>query len=401
MLSLDRYIMIYEGGQAGHMAHPFDYTDFTGNELIDIVDNLFSGKIENMKEKLDGDNIMASMNNNGEVIFIRNKTQLNSEKGGMSIDDMKNNWSDNEHTQTVFVTAGKIIETIFKKLGSKYFNPDNETRKVINCECIISGKTNIMPYATDRVAFHGYHIYKLKEGKWILDEDHEGDVDDIYKIAENIDAAKPRPSLVLRSVKDSIEYGKEFKEQIKKLFSDEGLDLNTSIEEWKIKRFNKFAPEWCNTDIDIFNRLCNDNKSVKINELKKRYPTHIDELAELDKSIKKKVCSNIMEPLDNLFLSLGNNLIDLLDGFTNDGNKDKVISSLKTGMEDVITTIKKSGSVEANEKIEKQLNRLKMLGNKYNAAEGIVFSYKGRRMKLTGSFACINQIMGTRFSLKK
>ncbi len=51
------------------------------------------------------------------------------------------------------------------------------------------------------------------------------------------------------------------------------------------------------------------------------------------------------------------------------------------------------------EKIETQLQRLQSLGNKYNSAEGIVFKYKGKLMKLTGSFACINQILGTRFSI--
>ena len=54
MINLNRYIMLFEGGPAGHMAHPFDYTDFTANDLIDLVDSLFKGKIENLKEKLDG-----------------------------------------------------------------------------------------------------------------------------------------------------------------------------------------------------------------------------------------------------------------------------------------------------------------------------------------------------------
>ena len=42
---------------------------------------------------------------------------------------------------------------------------------------------------------------------------------------------------------------------------------------------------------------------------------------------------------------------------------------------------------------------LQNLNNKYNSAEGIVFTYKNRRMKLTGSFACINAILGARFSI--
>ena len=40
-------------------------------------------------------------------------------------------------------------------------------------------------------------------------------------------------------------------------------------------------------------------------------------------------------------------------------------------------------------------------GDKYNDAEGIVFTWKGRRMKLTGSFSPINQALGVRFILEK
>ena len=57
-----------------------------------------------------------------------------------------------------------------------------------------------------------------------------------------------------------------------------------------------------------------------------------------------------------------------------------------------------------NELIEKelefQLNRLRKLGdNSLNSAEGIVFVYKGRLMKCTGSFAAVNQILGLRFNM--
>ena len=41
MIRLKEYIHIFEGGLGGHMAHPFDYTDFTANDLIDLVQSLF------------------------------------------------------------------------------------------------------------------------------------------------------------------------------------------------------------------------------------------------------------------------------------------------------------------------------------------------------------------------
>ena len=63
-----------------------------------------------------------------------------------------------------------------------------------------------MPYAADRVAFHGYKIYELIDGKYKEVDDVEGPVDDIYKAAEGIDAAKPRPNLVIKSVEEGIKF---------------------------------------------------------------------------------------------------------------------------------------------------------------------------------------------------
>lgn len=394
MLDLTRYVMLFEGGQGGHMAHPFDYTDFTGNDLIDLIESLFGGKIENMKEKLDGTNINATMNTKGEVVFIRNKKDLNSENGGMSIEDMANKWAENPAVAKNFVTAGKTIQQIFTKLGVKYFNPDSETKKTINCECISAGKTNVMIYATDRVAFHGYKIFKRGSSEWEEIEDHEGDVDDIYKAAEGIDSAKPRPNLIIKYAEQAIKYKERFVKAIQDLFKNENLSLDISIEEWKRKRFNDIKPEWLDKEVDaIFNRWFNKDKSFKATELKKLYPEHYNDVK--DDKFCKPFISKVMSPLDDLFLQIGNAFINICDGFTNDGSKDKVISTLKHDLDEVIDNVKKEGSTEHQELLQRQLDRLKKLGDEsINAAEGVVLMYKGRRMKLTGSFAPLNSILG-------
>ncbi len=410
MISLLRYVQIFEGGAGGHMAHPFDYTDFTANDLIDLVDSLFKGKIEDLKEKLDGFNIEATMNNEGQVVFIRNDEERNSEQGGITIEEMYKKWEGKDQQIKVYTTAGRVIEQIFKKFDKEFFNPDPTHRKMYNCECIVSGQTNIMPYASDRVAFHGYKIYEkaicTKKGKfqgkevWQVVEDIEGHVDDIYKAAEGIDKAKPRPNLVIKSAQEGAKFAEQFSKAITKLWKDEGLDNNVSIEDWKKTRFKKFAPVWCKNDEDIFNRLCNADKSINLNVIKKRYPEHKDDIAKLDKEIKGDVVGKIMEPMDNLFLSIGNELIDQLDGFINSGAKDEVIQSLKKDLENTVAEVEKSDSVRAKDKLQRSLQRLQALGNKYNVAEGIVIMYKGRRLKLTGSFAPLNQALGTRFDIE-
>ena len=77
---------------------------------------------------------------------------------------------------------------------------------------------------------------------------------------------------------------------------------------------------------DIFNRWFNKDKSFKASELKKLYPDHYDDVKS-DK-FPKQYIQKVMDPLDNLFLSIGNELIDLLDGFTNKNEHDKTIDTL-------------------------------------------------------------------------
>ena len=57
-------------------------------------------------------------------------------------------------------------------------------------------------------------------------------------------------------------------------------------------------------------------------------------------------------------------------------------------------------SDKAKDKLQTAMRRLQKLNDKFNVAEGIVIMYKGRRMKFTGSFAALNQALGTRFELE-
>ena len=70
--------IIMEGGMAGHMAHPIDFAYFTAKDLKGLITDIFSGKIEDITEKVDGTNIQATMNDAGEVVFIRNQGDLNN-----------------------------------------------------------------------------------------------------------------------------------------------------------------------------------------------------------------------------------------------------------------------------------------------------------------------------------
>ena len=133
--------------------------------------------------------------------------------------------------------------------------------------------------------------------------------------------------------------------------------------------------------------------------LKQIYADHVNELVELDKKGYKKIVSDVIEPLDLLFLNIGNDVIKLCKGLLNGSKSDSVIKRLQSDMKEIVADVKANGTIETQDKLVKQLNRLEQLGGEdsINSTEGIVLRYKGRLCKLTGSFAPVNQVIGLQY----
>ena len=397
---------IFEGGASGHMAHPFDYTEFTLRDLKGLIRNLFSGRIEDVTEKVDGTNIQATVNPSGDVVFIRNKGDLNSANGGMSIADMANKWVDKPSVAKTFLTAGETITKVFKSLPIEFFNPKEGVKVVANCECVVAGKTNIMPYASAQVDFHNLWIYEFNGTEWEQKEVTKKGLDKLQKACEEVDGAQITPQIIIKTVEDSNKILVDFIKQLDKIFKEAGCKEMSTVDDWKYARFLKYCKdnaEWTDWVLKsdegakmLYNRWFKGIKSMDIKKIiKTYYPDDERNVRAVDAKEYKKWVSDVMEPLDNFFLDLGNRVIELCDGIINTGQEAEVCAQLKKDLNDVVADVRKNGSAENNDKLTRQLNRLAELGDKVNPAEGIVFSYQGKLMKLTGSFAPLNQILGS------
>lgn len=393
--------ILNEGGMSGHLAHPIDFSFFTALDLKQLVKDIFSGKIEDVTEKIDGTNIQATMNKDGEVVFIRNLGDLNSELGGMTVNDMAKKWASNPSVADTFVKAGKTIKKVFTKVGTDFFNPDDQTRLIVNCECVNAGVTNIMPYASARVSFHDIWVYKYMSGTWSNVDITKKGLDVIEKACEGVDNAKLTPKVIIEMTEKSDELIEKYCDMIDELF---GRDDKLSIDAWKYRKFETIVAErypWIAKDKTamraLFDRWFSGNKSTNLRDLKKIYNDEVSSLGELEKGIYKDIVSEIIEPLDTIFLQLGNDVIRLCAGLLNGSKNDSVLKKIQDDMRKVIKDVKSEGSSTSQAKLVKQLKRLERLGGdqSINSCEGVVFRYKGKLMKLTGSFACVNQILGT------
>ena len=404
MINLYQYLI--EGGASGHMKHPYDYTEFTLRDLKGLIRNLFSGKIEDITEKIDGTNIQATMNKQGQVVFIRNKTDLNSELGGMTIDDMAKKWEAKPSVAKTFLTAGHIITEVFEQIGPKFFNPSDNKKLVLNCECVIEGKTNVLYYNSSQVDFHDIWVYeKNEEGKWENTDVTKTGLDTIQKACEKVDNAQITPKLIIKVQQDSEEILISFIKKLDRIFKDANCKEQSTVDDWKFSRFVSYCKEheeWTDWVLKseegtrlLYRRWFYEDKSVNIKKICELYPEDANNVRAVDKKEYKKWVASVMEPLDNFFIELGNSIIELCDGILNQDSKAEIVKKLKTDLEDAVSEIELNGDDDANQKMTRQLQRLE--GMALNATEGIVFRYKGKLMKCTGSFAALNAAIGIAF----
>lgn len=401
---------VLEGGASGHMLHPYDVDEFTGYDIEELIRTMFGGKMEGMTEKMDGFGMQASMNDKGEVVFIRNKTNLNSEKGGMTLDGFATQWADNPKALDNYTRGGKIIEAVFRKIGPEWFNPSPVKRLVVNCECILAGTTNTIPYPSDQVDFHNIWIYEKQESdsEWKNTEVTKKGLDIVEKACEGIDNAKITPPVIIKYSEETEKLKKKWLDAWSKFIKEYDCSPDATIERIKYSLFYKWVEKnipWLMDDhkasMDVCRRwLFGDKKGADLKDLKAIYQDHLDEFNKIDKNSSKLV-NDVLLPLQKFFYGMGADVIRVTSGFVNDG-QDSTIKSLLKDLQVATDKIKKEGSLEDNEFLQRWLDVLNEIGQENLAsAEGIVFSYKGKMMKWTGGFVPLNRIIGySKYNMK-
>jgi hypothetical protein len=120
-----------------------------------------------------------------------------------------------------------------------------------------------------------------------------------------------------------------------------------------------------------------------------------DLISKFDKEDYKKKQKENIRPFEDLFLELGSVILKNASNFVA-ANPTAEMQRLHTQIRTEADKIKKGGEVKQVEKVMAELDRLNRIGGIESIipTEGIVFRYKGKVMKLTGTFAAINQLMG-------
>jgi hypothetical protein len=399
--------LILEGGAAGHMSHPFDEKDLTFGDFKKIIDAGLQGELnfeEEATEKTDGQNVFATVQD-GEVKFARNKGEM---KNPMDLQTFKQKFEGHASklVQDTFQFAAEDLANSLNKLPAKDLEVFNNGKSFMNMELIYSKNPNVIYYDRDIIQFHG-----------IKHTDGEGnEIGEDTKYAASI-------AKVLKDLK--LDMGKTFTiipPQIIKLGKDIDFEKNKAkfikqVEDLR-KQYNltdadsvsRYHEMWWRETIDknfpdltqdykegLLQRWAYDNKkALNMRSLAKEIGKDgSDAIKKFDKEDYKKKQKENIRPFEDLFLELGSIILKNASNFVA-ANPDAEMQRLQKQLKDEAEAVRKSGNVDDIEKVAKELERLDRIGGIESIipTEGIVFRYNGKTMKLTGTFAAVNQLMG-------
>ena len=400
-------VLVLEGGAAGHMMHPFDDDTLTFGEIKQIIDGALQGRLdfeEAPTEKTDGQNLFVTMKD-GQVLFARNKGQM---KDPIDLSAITQMFQDHpsDGVRDTFTYAAQDLASALESLPGKDQDEFNDSTSFMNMELIYSGNSNVISYEKDVIQFHGI-VHTDGEGNQTGADSKaaskiaaalKGVNKDIQKTFQII----PPQELQIGKDIDFEEKKDYFLNKIQALEDKYGLQDSDPVSKyhemwWKDLIDDKFP------DLDEIDKAglvqrwaFDDKKTLNVRDLaKKMDDSEYKSFQNFDKiDAKKKFKENIL-PFENLFLELGSvvlkNVSNLLVA-----NPSKETQRLHDEIKREANNIKLNGNLDQIAKVEKELNRLDSIGgiDSIIPSEGLVFQFKGKLFKLTGTFAAINQLMG-------
>lgn len=398
--------LIMEGGAAGHMSHPFDEKDLTFGDFKKIIEMGLSGNLhfeEEPTEKTDGQNVFATVQD-GQVKFARNKTEL---KYPMDLKTFKQKFEGHpsKMVEETFHFAAEDLAKALIKLSAKDLEAFDNGKNFMNMELIYSKNPNVIYYDRDVIQFHGI---KKTDGEGNIIGEETGYA---KSIAAALEKVKANIGAVFTIIPPQvIKLGKDLNfDQNKAKFFKQVQDLQNRYKLTDADEVSRYHEMWWREQIDqnfgalpqdikeglLLRWAYDDKKTLNMRSLDKEVGKDgANKIKEFDKISAQKYKENI-RPFEDLFLELGSIILKNASNFVA-ANPSAEMQRLHTQIRTEAEKIQKGGDVKQIEKVMAELDRLNRIGGIESIipTEGIVFRYKGKVMKLTGTFAAINQLMG-------
>ena len=392
------------GGAVGHLRHLYDNRDLTFNEIADILTSASSGKLEKATEKLDGLNLVFSWDVSTDSLKVA-RSGKDISGGGMDATSLASKFEGRGSLTTAFNSAFKVLNGAIGSLGektkTKVFGP--RANRWYSIEVIYTKNPNVINYDSNNVVFHGWPVFKVKNGNVEMSEDDGGGVDILSANVEKMQNAvavrgwKVKGPAIARMKRLSDDSA--LQAAISNIFDElsrTGLDGSATMRDY-IETQTRFDAEALKLDPEIIEMM------VQRCLAEPGAPTLVDIRKIADKSdhgtitdFIKSCPVRMKEYIRPIELAINDFAVELLKGLESTliDDTEEEVQRLRGEVASAISAIESSGDENAMGILNTQMAKLKSLENITSPVEGVVFIYKGNAYKFTGSFATANAILG-------
>ena len=402
------------GGAGGHMAHLHENTWLTFGDIKSFLTQVASAEISPI-EKVDGQNIHFRWTPEG-VMCARNDGHI--KKGGIPEDEYRAMWVGHPAEDAFIKGFEKIksaVENLSEEAKAAFQTTQPGTYRFCNCEIMYPENENLILYDGNYVVLHNLKELSVVSGKV--------EQTDIFMIGS------PEFDAIVQSLEDSIKsedaqewqlFGPKYV-QLKKL--EDGTVLQNAVMEidnlgyqddqqvfsMVLDKYNNeygIALPKENSEMMIERiRLISEGAKTKDlpdlrtikSGLNKEQKALVTEIGSVTKA--KKFIGEAVAPLA---LAISDYAIEVLRGLESffvtdtDAEVNRLREVLNSSVE-ALENYEGDNAEKIGDMLERQLEKLGSVENIASSLEGIIFEYppgSQKLVKLTGSFAMANQIIG-------
>lgn len=395
-----------EGGGAGHMMSPWEAMDMTFGEIRQFIWDAMSGKLENVTEKLDGQNIMATYKD-GHVWLARSpKHMKNGGELAIRWDDVWDNMYEKtpDHVKEAYTDALTDLQAVFTNSDLDWDKLFKDGHRWLNIELLNPQMENIVPYGDLQLRIH--NIREVDDNAKEVDVLWKGELmDNVIKAidaedTERVHLIRKTNSVNFEKIEDLENIQEGIIRKMETLMNENHLDDDNTIEDYLAQKIRIWLDETIDDPAlveDLVQRWAYGNKSKNITAtLKGQSKNDIEWVRIQDKKIDDKL-GKLLDPIIEIFTRVGIAVLQSVSGIAA-SDPDASSKGIKSKSEEAMKQIKAfmdqkdTGSINDFEKkvnyLETQLRRIEQSGGLQGIApmEGIVFEYKGRLFKLTGNY---------------
>lgn len=405
--------LLTEGGSAGHMSHIFEDLSLTFEDLRKIVANSLQGHLDKEEVptlKVDGQNLFATVVGK-TVKYARNKTQIRDMgKNALTASDIAGMWADIPNVRNAFMTAAKDLEGSLGSLSDSFKERlFANGKKWINFEIVFSETRNVINYDGDYIVFHNLQTVNEKGEKIAVDGEAVGR---LYKALEKAQSTvqskfriSPPVSVKVSKDQDFSEKFKDFNAEISQIQKTYKMSNSSTLGDYLSAAFDaelKKVEGKTSTNVPsalrsrLVRRLAYGDKALTLTQISSSVndPALFKAIKDLDSS-SVELSKKFMWPIERLIIRLGVVVLQNLQTYLS-ANPTEVAEKLRSQVTSQIAKIKGSNNPADIDKMRELLKKIDSAGGmkSLSAEEGLVFKYKGKYFKLTGSFGAVNQLLG-------